>query len=93
MAVFNSSMLQPTEPTLVQAAPAFLVGTWRIEPDVAHPDPVTATVELGDGASLPTTFSDFAGECYLFSRSDEGLGCEWLVDCARHPRPIPPETS
>ena len=71
MAVFNSSMLQPTEPTLVQAAPAFLVGTWRIEPDVAHPDAVTATVELGDGASLPTTFSDFAGERYLFSRSDE----------------------
>ena len=70
MAVFKSSR-QPTEPTLVQAAPAFLVGTWRIEPDVAHPDPVTATVELGDGASLPTTFSDFAGERYLFSRSDE----------------------
>ena len=70
MSVFNSSM-QPTEPTLVQAAPAFLVGTWRIEPDVAHPDAVTATVELGDGASLPTTFSDFAGERYLFSRSDE----------------------
>jgi len=70
MSAFNSSK-QPIEPTLVQAAPAFLVGTWRIEPDVAHPDPVTATVELGDGASLPTTFSDFAGERYLFSRSDE----------------------
>ena len=70
MAVFNSSM-QPTEPTLVQAAPAFLVGRWRIEPDSAHPDPVMAAVELGDGVSLPTTFSDFAGERYLFSRSDE----------------------
>ena len=70
MSVFNSSR-QPTESTLVQAAPAFLVGQWRIEPDSAHPDPVTATVELGDGVSLPTTFSDFAGECYLFSRSDE----------------------
>ena len=55
----------------LQAAPAFLVGKWLIEPDFAHPDPVTATVELGDGVSLPTTFSDFAGECYLFSRSDE----------------------
>ena len=70
MSAFNSPM-QPTEPTVVQAAPAFLVGKWLIEPDFAHPDPVTATVELGDGVSLPTTFSDFAGECYLFSRSDE----------------------
>ena len=70
MSAFNSPM-QPTEPTVVQAAPAFLVGKWLIEPDSAHPEPVTATVELGDGVSLPTTFSDFAGECYLFSRSDE----------------------
>ena len=67
MSVFNCSPCLQER----QAAPAFLVGKWLIEPDSAHPDPVMAAVELGDGVSLPTIFSDFAGERYLFSRSDE----------------------